>query len=118
MKKVIITVDTSWCGMKQEYASIVPDDYNTNTSVQEFARSLAYDNFEAYDCIQYIVEHMFEWDDDLYEETGDGYTNEQYNEASSCESDYYEWSIDEIDEEDEDELEDWKTYPFETYASK
>lgn len=118
MKKVIITVDTSWCGMKQEYASIVPDDYNTNESVQEFARSLAYDNFEAYDCTQYIVEDMFEWDDDLYEETGDGYTNEQYNEASSCESDYYDWGIDEIDEDDEDELEDWKTYPFVTYASK
>ena len=60
----------------------------------------------------------FEWDDDLYEETGDGYTNEQYNEASFCEFDYYEWSIDEIDEEDEDELENWKTYPFETYASR
>lgn len=118
MKKVIITVDTNWCGMKQEYASILPDDYETNEEVQSFLQSLAYDNFENYGCSEYVLEDMFDYDYDLEEETGDGYTVDQYDEAAKGESDYYDWSVDEINEDDEDELEEWKTYPYEKYAGK
>ena len=121
MKKVIISVSTSWCGVDQEYSCIAPDNYNTDKAFQRFCQDLSYENFESHGCSEYVVELMFDWDEDLFEETGDGYTQEQYDKAMAFECDHYEWEVEEIDESDEDELEEWKLYPFEQfkdYANK
>ena len=97
MKKFIIEVTTNWCGMDQKYAAIAENE----SELYELADVLAYDNFESFDCWTDIANELFPEKDveDLTDEERD-YVDEQ-------ESSYFSSSIEEVDEEDEDQLEDF-----------
>lgn len=95
MKKFIITVDTNWCGMTEEYAVEANEDLDLDRVAQE----LAYENYLSYGCDEYLLELLFP---DV-----EKYTDEMYDEMYDVEGDYYSYEIKEVDESDENEMENY-----------
>ena len=80
MKRWLINVDTNWCGMGQTYSAYA----ETEESLYDIAQQLAYENFDSFDCFNYILEELFP-------EVEDGeYTEEMQEAAGEIEGDYYD----------------------------
>lgn len=92
MKQYIITVYTSWCGMDQQYSAIA--EYSDDLGLEETAQQLAYDNFSSFDCRNDILEELFPNSED--------YTQEQEDQVTEVEGEYYSYSIDEYDRDEHD----------------
>lgn len=76
MKRFLIHVSTSWCGMDDTFRAMAENDYE----LDEIANQLAYENFQFYDCENDIAEEFGydpddmedeDWDK-LWEQTSDG----------------------------------------------
>lgn len=67
MKKYVIKVSTSWCGMNEYYAAFA----ETEDELSETADELARDNFDSYGCFDLVLKDLFpdrDYDDDYTEE--------------------------------------------------
>lgn len=98
MKRFLISVYTSWCGMEQEYAAYANDE----SELIDVAAELAYENFNSFNCIDSIVEELYP------EVEQEGYTEEMYEHAYEVKGEYYDWFIDEWGEEIDEE--EWSWY--------
>lgn len=96
MKKFLITVSTDWCGMDNTYRAEAESDLD----LSDIANSLAYDNWESYNCIEYIAEELG-YDIDEMTDTDWGDIQEQATENPSW---YFEI------EEFEGTEEEWNSY--------
>lgn len=56
MKRFLIHVSTSWCGMDDTFRAMAENDYE----LDEIANQLAYENFQFYDCENDIAESSLE----------------------------------------------------------
>lgn len=54
MKRFLIHVSTSWCGMDDTFRAMAENDYE----LDEIANQLAYENFQFYDCENDIAEEF------------------------------------------------------------
>ncbi len=99
MSKFIIHCTTNWCGIWEDYAAIA----DTEEELEDTADQLSSDLFNSYDCWNDIAEEQGYDVDEMTEldwETLYGDTDEYA---------YRSWTIEEIDESDEDSMEDWES---------
>lgn len=98
MKRFLIHVSTSWCGMDDTFRAMAENDYE----LDEIADQLAYENFQSYGCENDIAEEFGydsdDMEDELWEQT----------------SDYYHYTIEEFVGDDEE----WEEYGGEIYGGK
>lgn len=64
MKRFLIHVSTSWCGMDDTFRAMAENDYE----LDEIADQLAYENFQFYDCENDIAEEFGYDPDDMEDE--------------------------------------------------
>lgn len=102
MKRFLIHVSTSWCGMDNTFRAMAENDYE----LDEIADQLSYDNFQSYGC----------WDDIAEEE---GYDPDDMEDSdwdklweTVDETQYYNFSIEEFEGNDEE----WEEYGGEIYG--
>lgn len=89
-KRFLITTDTNWCGMKEEYGA-----YATCTEdLENLVQMTAYDNYSSYGCDEYLLDEYFL----DREET----TDEMLEYISEIEHEYYTSDIEEYTGDDED----------------
>lgn len=99
MKKFIIEIGTNWCGEDEEYAALAEKE----SDLWDIAEQYAYDNFAAFGGFETLLEEEFGYKEE--------YSEEEMDEISLIEGEYYSFSIKEvIDEEDEDRWEMYKTH--------
>lgn len=67
MKRFLIHVSTSWCGMDDTFRAMAENDYE----LDEIANQLAYENFQFYDCENDIAEEFGYDPDDMEDEDWD-----------------------------------------------
>lgn len=91
-KRFLINVHTYWCGEENTYAAIA----NSEEELYDIAAQLAYDNFESYDGFRAILEQNYEVD-----ENGE-YSNEDVESAAEEEGEYYGYTIEEFEGDDEE----------------
>ena len=99
MKKVILRVETNWCGESQEYAAIICDE-----CIDDFytrANELAYENFCDFGGFEAMMEENFE-----KENEDDEWSPEQLQEGYELESSYYSYDVEDYDENSHGEW-DW-----------
>jgi hypothetical protein len=97
MKRFLITVYTNWCGEDNTYAAWAESEFDNDLEMT--AVDLAYNNFCEFGGSDAILH-------DLFPETTE-YTEEQYDEAANCETEYYGHTIEEWDELRPEEEWDW-----------
>lgn len=97
MKKYLITVSTNWCGMDQTYRA----ETENKLELEEIAMQAAIDNFNDYDCWEYVAEELGYTIDRMLEDDW----NDVYN--SIDESAYCDFKIEEFKGDEEE----WNTYP-------
>lgn len=98
MKKFIIKVDTYWCGTDQYYSI----EAESKEDLAETAQQLAYENLESYDYIEWIAQDLFGDYDEI--------TDEMIDEIYESEGDYCSYTIEEVDEENEDQMREFYEY--------
>lgn len=64
MKRFLIHVSTSWCGMDDTFRAMAENDYE----LDEIADQLAYENFQFYDCENDIAKEFGYDPDDMEDE--------------------------------------------------
>lgn len=104
MKRFIIHVSTSWCGMDAEYRALAEEERD----LWELADDLARNNFDSYDC-----------SDDIAMEQGydpDEMTDEDWDRLweNVDESEYYSSYVEEFEGDDEE----WEEYGGEIYGTE
>lgn len=100
MKRFLIHVSTSWCGMDSTYKA----EAKSEEELWDVAETLAYENFESYDLWDKIAREQGYDSDEMTDEDWDRlYTGVD-------ESDYYSWDIEEVDDEE------WEEYEGEIYT--
>lgn len=104
MKRFLIHVSTSWCGMDDTFRAMAENDYE----LDEIADQLAYENFQSYGCEDDIAEE-FGYDPDDMEDEDWGKLWEQ-----TSERDYYHYTIEEFVGDDEE----WNSYNSEIYGKE
>jgi hypothetical protein len=97
-KKYILNVGTSWCGENNEFAIIT--DNADSPQLNNFCELTAYENFCEFEGSKGVLEDLFP---DVVDEE---YSDEQIDEASSEEHNYYSWNIELYNEEDHGSF-DW-----------
>lgn len=104
MKRFLIHVSTSWCGMDNTFRAIAESELELN----EIANQLSYDNFQSYGC-----------EDDIAEE--EGYDPDEMEDLdwdklweTVDESQYYNFTIEEFEGDDEE----WEEYGGEIYGKE
>lgn len=85
MKRFLIHVSTSWCGMDDTFRAMAENDYE----LDEIANQLAYENFQFYDCENDIAEEFGYDPDDMEDEDWDKLWEQ------TSEGDYYHYTIEE-----------------------
>lgn len=98
MKKFIIKVDTYWCGT-EEYYSV---EAESKEDLEELAQQLAYENLHSFDYIEWIAQDLFSDYDEI--------TDEMMEEIYESESEYCTYTIEEVDEENEDQMREFNEY--------
>lgn len=98
MKKFLIKCTTTWAGEEITYSAIA----ESKEELYDIADQLAYDNFVDHDGYATVLVELFPEEDK--------YTNEMYAQADAAESEYYFSYVEKLNEEDEDAVEDWKSY--------
>ena len=97
MKRWLINVETNWCGMDNTYSAYAESEID----LYETAHQVAYENFDSFDCFNYILEELFP-------EVEDGkYTEEMQEAAGEIEGDYYSYYIQPWDESRKEEEWNW-----------
>lgn len=102
MKRFLIHVSTSWCGMDDTFRAMAENDYE----LDEIANQLAYENFQFYDCENDIAEEFGYDPDDMEDEDWDKLWEQ------TSEGDYYHYTIEEFEGDDEE----WEEYDGEIYG--
>lgn len=93
-KKFIITVDTEWCGMKNQFGAFAEDE----SELWEVADRLAFENFHEYAGIGYIA-------NELFPDVGESdLTVDQWDEIAEVETEYYSSNIREVEDDNDAEL--------------
>lgn len=102
MKKFLIHVSTSWCGMDDTFRAIAKSE----DDLYEIAEQLAYENFQSYGCEDNIAEEegydLDEMEDSDWDELWE----------TVDESQYYGFNIEEFEGDDKE----WEEYSGEIYA--
>lgn len=102
MKKFLIHVSTSWCGMDDTYRA----EAGSEIELDDIAEQLAYDNFQSYDCdLEVAIDNGYD-PDEMSDEDWDNLWN------NIDESSYYSYHIEEFAG---DEYE-WEEYGGEIYG--
>lgn len=96
MKKFLIHVSTSWCGMDDTYRA----EAESEIELCDVAEQLAYDNFQSYDCDLYVAEDNGYDPDEMSDEDWDNLWD------TIDESNYYSSTVEEF-EGDENEWEEY-----------
>lgn len=96
MKKFLIHVSTSWCGMDDTYRA----EAESGIELWDVAEQLAYDNFQSYDCDLYVAEDNGYDPDEMSDEDWDNLWD------TIDESNYYSSTVEEF-EGDENEWEEY-----------
>lgn len=99
MKKFIIRVETEWCGEDNAFAAIAEEE----SELWQIADELAYENFNSFDGWDSVADEMFP-----DTEIGD-LTDEEREQIDGQECNYYSSSIEEVDENDEEQLEEFNS---------
>lgn len=108
MKRFLIHVSTSWCGMDDTFRAMAENDYE----LDEIANQLAYENFQFYDCENDIAEEFGYDPDDMEDEDWDKLWEQ------TSEGDYYHYTIEEFEGDDEDILSrSWNRYFYDVEAN-
>ena len=102
MKRFLIHVSTSWCGMDDTFRAMAENDYE----LDEIADQLAYENFQFYDCENDIAKEFGYDPDDMEDEDWDKLWEQ------TSEGDYYHYTIEEFEGDDEE----WDEYDGEIYG--
>jgi hypothetical protein len=89
-KRFLITVDTNWYGMKEEYGAYAKSE----EELLDLAQELAYENFYQYDCYELLLDEHFPDREEV--------TDEMNDTIADIESDYYWFNIEEYIGDDED----------------
>lgn len=97
MKRFLINTYTDWCGEELEFSAIAESDSDPELCAK--AQEAAYSSFIDFGGLENILESMFPYDED--------YTDEQLEEASKKEDEYYGYIIEEWDETRNEEEWDW-----------
>ena len=97
MKRFLINTYTNWCGEELEFSAIAESDSDPELCAK--AQEAAYSSFSDFGGLKSILENMFPYDED--------YTDEQLEEASEQEDEYYGYTIKEWDETRNEEEWDW-----------
>lgn len=98
MKRFLIHVSTYWCGMDDTFRAVAESEME----LWDLAEQLAYDNFQSYSC-----------ENDIAEE--EGYDPDEMEESdweTVDESQYYNFTIEEFEGDDEE----WEEYGGEIYG--
>ena len=98
MKKFIITVDTNWCGTDWYYSI----EAESKEDLEEAAQQLAYENLHSFDYIEWIAQDLFGNYDEI--------TDEMMEEIYESEGDYCSYTIEKVDEENEDQMREFYEY--------
>ena len=98
MKKFIIKVDTYWCGTEEYYSALA----ESALELEELAQHLAYENLHSFDYIEWIAHDLFSDYDEI--------TDEMMDEIYESEGEYYNYIIEEVDEENEDQMREFNEY--------
>lgn len=98
MKKFIIKVDTNWYGTEEYYSAIA----ESALELEEEAQQLAYENLHSFDYIEWIAQDLFSDYDEI--------TDEMMEEIYESEGEYCTYTIEEVDEEDEDQMLEFNEY--------
>ena len=88
MNKYIIRTYTNWLGMDLEYGAYAEFE----SDLEGLAEELAYENFESYDCVSYILDELYPG-----EESFEDY---MYDEAYAAAGEYLGYSIELAEEDD------------------
>lgn len=96
MKKFIITCDTNWCGTESRFRALAESELD----LEDLAEELAFDNYSSFFDAQDILEDLGYDIDDLSEDEIESILD------NISESDYYDWKIEECDDEEWDSFED------------
>lgn len=88
MKRFLIHVSTSWCGMDDTFRAMAENDYE----LDEIADQLAYENFQFYDCENDIAKEFGYDPDDMEDEDWDKLWEQ------TSEGDFYDVEADTIEE--------------------
>ena len=98
MKKFIIKVDTYWCGTDWYYSI----EAESKEDLEEAAQQLAYENLHSFDYIEWIAQDLFGNYDEI--------TDEMMEEIYESEGDYCSYTIEKVDEENEDQMREFYEY--------
>lgn len=93
MKKFIIEVTTNWCGEGNQYGAYA----KCQEDIEDIAQMTAWENFIGFSGIEGILEELFPEVED------EEYTDEQRSEAEERESEYFSYTIREVDGKDDEE---------------
>lgn len=90
MKKFLIHVSTSWCGMDDTYRA----EAESEIELDDIAEQLAYDNFHSYDCdLEVAIDNGYDLDE-MSDEDWDNLWNDV------DETGYYSYCIEEFNGDD------------------
>lgn len=95
MNKYLITCSTNWCGMDNSFTAIA----KTQDELDSIANELAYENFTNFGGFDLILELLYPEEDE--------YTEDMMEDAVEVEGEYYGFTIDLFDE-DEDDWDDYE----------
>ena len=98
MKKFIIKVDTDCFGTEEYYSAVAESELE----LEELAQQLAYENLHSFDYIEWIAQDLFEDYDEI--------TDEMMEEIYESEGEYCSYTIEEVNEEDEDQMREFNEY--------
>lgn len=98
MKKFIIKVDTYWCGTEGYYSTVA----ESAVELEELAQQLAYENLHSFDYIEWIAQDLFSDYDEI--------TDEMMEEIYESEGNYCSYTIEEVDEDDEEKMYEFNEY--------
>ena len=93
-KKFTINVYTNWCGESNDFGAIAKSE----EELYDTAQSAAFENFQSFSGIEGVLEEMFGSEED--------YTPEQFDEACEVEGEYYGFTIEEFEADEEE----WEYY--------
>ena len=92
IKKYILKVYTNWCGEDNEYSAIVDDEHLSD--FEQVAQNASYNNCSDFGGFNAVLEDLFPDND-----SDDGYSEEQEEEAMEVEGEYYGYNYEEYREE-------------------
>ena len=99
LNKYLVKVETNWCGEDNTYSAIVDDE--RWLEFEGFCQDLSYTNFSDYSGFDGVLEDLFP-----DHEYGEEYSDEEIEEAYQEEPNYYSYTIEPFEGDDEE----WNWY--------